>query len=43
MYVKYQSLIENDIWKYKEASSAWIILKCRLVFKIKENWWDNIL
>ena len=43
MYIKFQSLIENDIWEYKNAPSGRVVLTGRWVFKIKKDREGKIL
>ncbi len=43
MYAEFQSFIENDTWKYKNASSDRAILIGCWVFKIKKDRWGKIL
>ena len=43
MYAEFQSLIENNIWKYRDMPIGWAILTGRWVFKIKKNKWSKIL
>ncbi len=43
MHAEFQSLIENDTWEYKNASSGRSILTGRQVFKIKKDRWGKIL
>ncbi len=42
-YADFQSLIENNTWKYKNALWGWLISTGRLVLKIKKVWWGKIL
>ncbi len=43
MHIEFQSLIENDIWEYRDALSDQAVLTGRWVFKIKKERWGKIL
>ena len=43
MHAEFQSLIENDTWKYKDVPSSRAVLTSRWVFKIKKDRWNKIL
>ncbi len=43
MHAEFQSLIENDTWEYKNASSGRAVLTGCWGFKIKKDRWGKIL
>lgn len=43
MHTEFQSLINNDIWEYKNAPSGRAVLTGRWGFKIKKDRWGKIL